>query len=334
MTIEIRSWVDPASWDDYVRNHAGGTLYHSTKWLAVAETFGAQTRTLGLWKNNQLVGALPLVTRKMGPLVLAGSPLNGISTPHMGPILDDPQLMGEFLLGLEAYAKSEGIDYLELAFSSEVSEELLTQAGYTVETRQTLTMNIPPDEDALWQGMEVRCRNATRKSEKSGVQIEFCNTLESWLNDYMEMSQALYERQGTTSPFSETYFRTLWEKLYPEQLNVLVARFEGKAIAAALFPRFKNACYYVDGVSLKEYNKLNPNNLVQWRFLQWATASGVTFYDMVGANIPSIAKFKVSFGSQYHSYTYAYRSLNLKTRLARQAYSKYGSALKRLVSRS
>ena len=333
MTIEIKPWVDPSTWDDYVLSHPEGTVYHSSKWLAVAETFGAQTRILGLWQDSKLAGALPLVTRKMGPLVLGGSPLNGISTPHMGPLLEDQQLMGEFLFGLEVYAKSEGIDYLELAFPVEVSEELLTKGVYTLEIRQTLRMDITPDEEALWKGMEVRCRNATRKSEKSGVQIEFCTTLESWLKDYMAMSQALYERQGTTSPFSETYFRTLWEEFYPDQLNVLVARYEGKAIAAALFPRFKNACYYVDGVSLKEYNKFNPNNLVQWRFLQWACAHGVTFYDMVGANIPSIAKFKASFGSHYHSYTYAYRSLNLRTRLARQAYSKYGAALKRLVSR-
>lgn len=333
MGLTLKS-IEREEWQDFQKAMGQGSLFHRWEWQEVIEAgFGLRVNRLGVFdEEGVLKGLLPLIERKISLLKLAGSPLSGAATPHSGPLGLIP--LTEFLPALEAYSKQKHLDYLELGLPEMLEKEVLEQNGYTVEELITLELPIPNDEEALWAGLEVRCRNAIRKAEKSGVEVVEAQTLEEWLEPYYELSCGVYRRQDKEPPFSKEYFSALWRNLYPSgDLVVLLARYEGKIIAGMIFPRDRIVGYYLDGVSDREYNKVVPNNLLQWAYLKRAQSMGIQLYDMVGANIPSIAKFKKSFGSSERNYLYAYRNRTIAARVGRTLYAKHGATIKKFLKR-
>ena len=334
MSLTLRP-IEREVWQDFQQSIPKGSLFHRWEWQDIIEAgFGLQVRRLGLFDQaGNLRGLLPLAERKMSLLKLAGSPLSGTATPHSGHAGDVP--LDEVLQALEIYAAEKHIDYLEISLPSLSGREIFEQNGYTVTELQTLDLPMPANEEALWAGLEVRCRNAVRKAEKSGVEVFEPQTLEEWLEPYYELSCGVYRRQEKEPPFSRDYFTALWQNLFEcGDLTVLLARYQGAIIAGGIFPRDREVAYYLDGVSDREYNKVVPNNLVQWEYLKRAQAMGISLYDMVGANIPSIAKFKKSFGSIERTYLYAYRNRTLAARVGRTVYAKHGETIKKFLKRS
>lgn len=327
--------IEREVWQEFLTGRASGSLFHRWEWQDVIEAgFGVRVNRLGLFDNNGVLrGLLPLMERKMSVLKLAGSSLSGTATPHSGPL--GPVALAEVLAAVEAYAREKRIDYLEIRLQDVQDKEVFEQNGYTVEELLTLDLQISQDEESLWKGLEVRCRNAVRKAEKSGVEVIVPQSLDEWLEPYYELSCGVYRRQEKEPPFTKEYFTALWQNLYSSgDLLVLLARYEGKIIAGQIFPRDRNMGYYLDGVSDREYNKVAPNNLLQWEYLKRAHMLGVELYDMVGANIPSIAKFKKSFGSTERSYLYAYRNRSMAARIGRSVYAKRGDTIKKFLKRS
>lgn len=334
MSLKLQP-VERQVWQDFQKSTPWGSLFHRWEWQDIIEVgFGIRVNRLGLFdETGELRGLLPLVERKMSLLKLAGCPLSGVATPHSGPLGSVP--LAEVLAALEEYASEKRLDYLELGLLDNIGKELLDQEGYIAEELTTLELPIAEDVDVLWSGLEVRCRNAIRKAEKSGVEVFEAQALEEWLDLYYDLSCEVYLRQEKTPPFSKEYFTALWQTLYSSgDLVVLLARYDGKIIAGGIFPRDRNVGYYLDGVSNREYNKVVPNNLIQWEYLKRAQASGIQLYDMVGANIPSIAKFKKSFGSIERNYLYAYRNRTLAARVGRTVYAKHGETIKKFLKRS
>jgi len=327
--------IEREAWQDFLKGTSQGSLFHRWEWQDVVEAgFGVRVNRLGLFdREGVLKGLLPLMERKMSLLKLAGSSLSGTATPHSGPLGSVP--LADVILALEGYSKENRLDYLEIRLQDLQERNVLEQNGYTVEELITLDLHIPKDEEVLWNGLEVRCRNAVRKAEKSGVEVIEPKTLDDWLEPYYELSCGVYRRQEKEPPFTKEYFTALWQNLYPSgDLLVLLARYEGKIIAGQIFPRDRNVGYYLDGVSDREYNKVSPNNLLQWEYLKRAQSIGIELYDMVGANVPSIAKFKKSFGSIERYYLYAYRNRSLAARIGRTVYAKQGDTIKKFLKRS
>lgn len=334
MSLKLQS-IEREMWQEFLKGMPQGSLFHRWEWQDVIEAgFGVRVNRLGLFDNEGVLrGLLPLMERKMSLLKLAGSSLSGTATPHSGPL--GSVSLTEVLSALEVYAKENRVDYLEIRLPDGQGKDILEQHGYTVEELISLDLQIPQDEDSLWNGLEVRCRNAVRKAEKSGVEVIEPKNLEEWLEPYYELSCGVYRRQEKEPPFTKDYFTALWQNLYPSgDLLVLLARYEGKIIAGQIFPRDKSVGYYLDGVSEREYNKVAPNNLLQWEYLKRARSLGIQLYDMVGANIPSIAKFKKSFGSTERTYLYGYRNRSIAARIGRTVYAKRGETIKKFLKRS
>ncbi|MDQ7095570.1 GNAT family N-acetyltransferase [Desulfosporosinus sp. PR] len=334
MSLTIRP-VEREQWQEFLQGISRGSLFHRWEWQDIIEAgFGLKVNRLGLFDEEGILrGVLPLAERKMSLLKLGGSSLSGTATPHSGPLGE--AALPEVLSALEDYAAQKHFDYLELTLPDLTGKEIVAQQGYTVEELLTLDLVLPQDQESLWAGLEVRCRNAVRKAEKSGVEIIEPQALEEWLEPYYALSCGVYRRQDKEPPFTREYFAALWQKLYSVgDLVVLLARYEGKIIAGGIFPRDKNVGYYLDGVSDRDYNKVVPNNLVQWEYLKRAQALGIELYDMVGANIPSIAKFKKSFGSVERKYLYAYRNRTLAARVGRTVYAKHAGTIKKFLKRS
>lgn len=304
-------------WDKIIMESSHGTIFHTVEWMEVLEDiYNAKKLLLGIYQDGGLVGVFPAFLQRKSFLKLITSPLRGAATPYGGPIIKEGVLK-EVIRAFDEFTKN--VDYVDITFPPKVDLNMEIASSYTYEERFTYLLNLDQEIYGIWKNLNKKCRNVVRKADKSGVEIVEGDKKE-YLEEYYKMVEDTYKKSNIEPPIPLEHYKTLFEVLYPDKLKILFAEYDGKIIAGAIFPHFGDRVYYWDGASYRKYNKVAPNNLIQWHLIQWAVENGFKVYDMVGANIPSIAKFKASFGGDMVRYVYAHKSNSVLAKYGRCAY--------------
>jgi len=325
MPVVVFDPLSVAAWDDFVARRPDALLFHTSQWLALLEqVYSCRVHLLGVWDGGALVGLLPLLTRRLGPFLLGGSPLMQAiaSTPFMGP-LADPVYRRPILRALGEWQRKQKIAHLELALPVHLAD--VTDAiafGYSVESCQSVVLALEGhSRDELWGNLSSACRRAVHKAEAQGVQIVAVEDA-TYTDVYYPMCAAVYQTSGRLPHLSKAFYAAAWDLLAaPGYLKVWLAVTGGDVIAGAVVLRYRGTAYYLSGASYDEGQPLRPNNLLQWHIIQWAAAQGCAQYDLGGAVISGITRFKLSFGGELHSYTRLHRASSQVARLGRCVYA-------------
>jgi CelD/BcsL family acetyltransferase involved in cellulose biosynthesis len=321
--MELVACRDPREWEDLLAGQPRATVFHHPEWLEViAAVSGAELRLFRIERGGRVVGGVPLFFFRRGPFRLAASPPPQAAAPYLGPLVE-AALGGEALRATAEAARAAGAGYVEVRLDYELEAAAVAAAGFEGEARATYVLDLTPGPEALWKSsLQSGCRRAVRKAEASGVAIEEVE-LAGFLDRYHEMAASVFAKWDREPPLSRAdYERIAAVQRRGECVKVFAARLEGRIVAAGVFPFGNGAVYYLDGVSDPEGQAARPNNLLHWEVIRWAHDAGLTRYDMVGAGIAGVARFKETFGPALVPYTYAYRTLNPLTRLARAAYAR------------
>ena len=289
---------DDSCWDELVDRSPHPEIYQRSAWLRlVARSFGLTMARLALDFDGELVAGLPLVMRRQGPFLLAGSPLHDVATPQIGPVLQEERFLTPLLDAVDAWQRRHRVAFTEIFFPRPGGEAVLRSRGYSVTPSRTLHLSLlGADADSIWRGFEGRCRTAIRKAQRSGVRIR-CEGDGAFVADYWRMAQDVYARQRMAPPTPRSFYENLWSTYAGTgSLHVLSALHDGNVVASAIFLSSGGYLYYQDGVSQGTSNALGANNLIQWAIIRWALERGIHTYDMVGTGLPGIARFKRSFG--------------------------------------
>ena len=166
-----------------------------------------------------------------------------------------------------------------------------------------------------------------RKSEKSGVSVETVTPTQEWAEGYYAMLRATFERQGRAVPHPISFFRQLVAVAVAErgEVRLISAYHDGEVIASTIFLVDNTRMLYLSGTANAQGMKLAANSLIQWHAIRTAIEDGITLYDMGGLGVPSIDKFKRSFGGQdlsHHRWVHRTYLFRLAEPLARWAKSK------------
>lgn len=316
--------IPQAVWDAFVATAPQALLYHTTAWLTLLHTvYGVDCQQLGIWCNDTLVGVLPLLSRRLGPFRLAGSPLmqSIACTPHLGPVVAAPYLPAT-LAALEPVAANLGFDHIELSLPfcwSDATEA--EELGYTVETEETVVIELAGRTTAqLWQGLSSAARRAVHKAEASGLTVVEATTAQA-LDEYYMMCQEVYRPAGRPPHLSNTFYHAAWVALAElGHLKVWLVQAADQVVAGAVFLLYRDTAVYLSGASYDRWLALRPNNLLQWRFITWAALQGYRWYDLGGVAVPGITRFKLSLGGECRPYTRLYRANSLLAHIGRQLY--------------
>jgi hypothetical protein len=315
-------------WDEVLDSAAHGTIFHSFDYLKfITRLNAAEFLPLGIFRGRDVLGVLPVVCLKRGPFRIAGSPIGfaGMVIPYLGPVIDEallPELLGCF----ERWLTLAKIDYAELRWNRTVAGPI----GWETSTPYTVVLQVPADEQALWKGFSKGCRSSIKKAQNAEVTISDA-TDTGFFNEYLNMAVDVYRKSQRKPSMGIEYFDGLWT-MWREAgvLRMVKATHQEQTVAAAAFllDAQHRTAYYLDGVSYSRFNSLCANNLVQFHFLKQLVAEGYEAYDMLGANIPGIRQFKLSFGGQLVPYTYAFQARNAIARIARDSYKGIAATLR------
>lgn len=285
---------DDVAWDLFLANVKDGTVYHRSSWLNILHNIdGIALRKLGFYLDDKLVGLFPVFIKKMSILSAASSPFYVEDTPYMG-IASDVLDVNYAIEAIAEYMRKNSVSFLRFVQSKQCGG-LKSRNNLEIINKHTHLLNLDKSLDELWKNFEGRCRTAVRKAQKSGIEVKFVTEIDC-IAEYYAILTDVYNRQEQIYPHSLDFFVEIFKKYNGKDLYMLVAEHGGKVIAGGIFLMGTDTVYYLNGASIKEFNNLGVNNLIQWISISHAHALGRKQYDFVGSDQDRFGTFKKSFG--------------------------------------
>jgi Acetyltransferase (GNAT) domain len=136
--------------------------------------------------------------------------------------------------------------------------------------------------DALFRQFSQTKRNEIRRAIKSGVSVDFATNsddISGYYHVYLDWS-----RRKAIPFVEEDEFQELFA--LSKNRRLLLARYRDQIIAGAVV-RFVpgGVAEYAANSSLEGGLQLRPNDLLQWRAIEWACAQGMTKYSLGGTHL-------------------------------------------------
>jgi peptidoglycan pentaglycine glycine transferase (the first glycine) len=315
---EIR---DPDAWSQAVLRLENPTLLQSWQWGAFKGAYGWEPLRL-LWfteDGNPAAGAQVLF-RSEGPGLTMGY------CPR-GPLLNwrIDELRERVLRDLGQAAHRRGALFLKIDPALVLSDEPDSrtsaplggafpeirrdlehlgwqQSSEQVQFKNTLVLDLRPDEDTLLADMKQKTRYNIRLAGRKGVSIRRGTSADLDLLFRMFAETSLRDGFAIREP---GYYQRAWGDFIEAGLaQPLLAEVEGQAVAAIIVFRYADTAYYLYGMSLDLHRDKMPNYLLQWEAIRWAKEAGCRWYDLWGAPdeidpsdpMYGVYRFKEGFG--------------------------------------
>jgi hypothetical protein len=275
-------------------------IYISSEWLEILiDSYNVNLTFLVTLSHSEIKAVTPLLVTRKSMLKFVGSPLKGFYSDFMGTA---------FIKGVSENEREDIIhsiiesvrnlkpDYIEFRFKANKYKGIFLKYGYEVKKADTLIIDTNKNKNLLWNSLESRARNMIRKSEKNGIKVEFVTSRDFDVNEYYQLLSNTFKRQKSQLHHPKEFFISLLKDCNEKFVIPVVAKLDQELVSAAIFLRYDSTLFYLSGVSTLKGNQMSANSLIQWEIISFASENQILTYDMGGLGIPSIDKFKMSFG--------------------------------------
>ena len=254
-------------------------------------------------RGDEVAAVLPYAYRRRpgGFLLLEMPPL----TPYLGPWLRRSDAKYANRLSEEKKLISDLIDLLpKFAVFNQAMHPTVTNwlpfywRGYNQTTRYSYIINAPLTIEKCWGEIRENIRTDVRKSQKV-VEVRESATPEEFLN----LLESTYHRQGKTPPHSEGTIRRLVKACNEKgACKILLAiDAEGRAHAGIFLVWDSGTVYNLMSGGDPELRNSGATSLLMWHAIEFALSQGKNF-DFEGSMVEAIERFFRAFGARQVPY--------------------------------
>jgi FemAB-related protein (PEP-CTERM system-associated) len=236
--------------------------------------------------RGRLAGVLPLVRVRS---VLFGHYL--VSMPFLnygGPLGNDETVraLAEHAAGL---ARAGGVRLLELRSARKLPIDLPVS-----HRKITVLLDLPGSSEVLWKQLDTKVRSQVRRPQKEGIAVRFGPDQVGPFFDVF----ARHMRDLGTPTQPRLLFSTIAE-VFGESVWFGCAYHAERPVACGCGFRWDNEFEMTWASSLNAYNRLAPNMLLYWSFMERAICEGVRVFNF-GRCSPGAGthRFKRQWGSR------------------------------------
>ena len=288
-------------WDSFVDSSPQGSVFSKSIWLdAVSDNY----RVLGCFKNGELLGGIALVQKKIGWINTLRVP---VLTPFQGIIFGhNPKMSDLRRTSIQHEIINNILNFLDKRYKRIVFNNYYSLKdvrpfiwkGYDVTVKYSFTIDLA-EPDKLLQNMESRTRYEIKKGERNGIVVFKDNDIEK----FDDLHRLVYEKQRKKCPVSTQQLHRIHNILSLRDIcNIYFAANKDGTLCSAIFiVTDKDVAYYLMGASHPDFRANGSTSLALWTAIKELSTKFREF-DLVGANIPSIAMFKRGFGGKLKSY--------------------------------
>ncbi len=271
---------DWAAWEQW--NAVHGNVFQSKSFAEAVKQAGMGVELVIARENEKIVGGCFAFITLPKPVLRYFSEYRIVN----GPVLlnYDEQHIVPFLKFLERRAKDCETMVMQIKLSQPFFLDVLEENGYSVAQRApdySFHIDLTKDEVQLWNEVDKKTRTAIRKSKKSGVVVRQLNDTKELLMAYSLYIQRARAKKNWI-PYPYSFFLGIMEKMHPQNATVLVAEYQGKLIAEALFLHDTKTIFYFNNGSLPEYWNLCANSLLLWEGMLFGKQNGCRLMDLYG----------------------------------------------------
>lgn len=272
-------------WDRFVESIPGASFMQTSPWARVKSLSGWKPLRVVLFRENRIVGGAQILLK---PIPLLGY----LGYLTHGPLSGNDSIVREAVAqAIASAAKQYRIRYLLAQPPDFGWHQALTRCGFLPEAPTssmiidtTLILDLTPEPEALLGAMRKTSRYEIRTGLRRGLQMR-AGGFED-LDTFFSLMLATCQRQRVEpNPSSVEFLKMLWEEFSPRGMaHLILAEYEGKAIAGALLIPFGDSVYFYKVGWSGEHPKIFSNKVVYWTAICWAREQGYRYFNIMGVD--------------------------------------------------
>ena len=296
--------IDPtmnAEWDDFVRSHPFGQIYHLTSWKSLLERSYKHIRgriyVLRDDEENRIQAGLPVYRVRSW---LTGTRL--VCAPFatlFDPLVSNRSQMDQLSMALLEDARKLRCSYIEIRTYK--AGQYLEDSGYAESKfykNHSLRLDSPPEQLRL--GFHRTCvRQRIARAEASGLELRIAEQYSDLRIFYSLLSKTRMRLGLPPHPFA--FFEALWDEFRPMDLiSVFIAQKDGRPIAAIMLLTFKDRVSVEFSAIDESFKQYSPTHFLFWEAIKWASGRGFQVIDFgrTSPNNTSLMEFKERWGTE------------------------------------
>lgn len=266
--------VDPRTDSRWLHlvNRLPSDVFHSPAWMRVlSETYGFDPRAhLALDEDGTPIGGLPFC-----PIsdILGNRLVTLPFSDYCDPLADD----GETWTALIARHLGQNCAAVVRCVHNPLP---VADPRFTVvKQAKWHGLDLRPDLGQLWQGFHESTHRAIRKSERDGVIVQPAQSRDELRAFYdMHLAVRKYKYRLLAQPYG--FFLAIWQHFVEADAGfLLLARYQDRIIAGAIFLKWKDSLYYKFNASVSETLAHRPNDQLIWEGIKRAKEIRCTAVD-------------------------------------------------------
>ena len=309
MSISVRQWDDPTSWNRFVASIQGAHFQQGWEWGELGPSLGGQAVRLAACQDGEMVAAMQVFinpvrrTQQTHFMVPRGPALKQVTVQSMAPLLDAARTLGleHRSIGIRV---EPNVSVADAQYSDMLTSLGLHPSHPPSQPRSSWILDLGKDEDALLAEMKQKTRYNIRLAARKGVEVH-----EAGLGD-LDAFYTLYQQTAKRDDFfihAKPLYHTMFS-LYEQTRSfcLLFARYRGQLIGAVTLLRMGATCWYLHGASGNEHRNLMAPYLLQWKAIERAKRWGCSLYDFRAVpdllredqDMFGVYRFKEGFGGR------------------------------------
>ena len=273
----------PSEWQQFLARFPHAHILQTEEWGRLKSAFG--------WLPKYIISG------DAGVLVLFKNLPLGFSVGYIpkGPVgINWVQLWPEIVKLCRAqraiFLKIEP-DILEIDSSMlPLEKPVFLPGSRTIQPRRSIIISLEGSEADWLERMKQKTRYNIRLAQKKEVVVE----PSADIAEFFSLMQTTGSRDGF-GVHSLAYYQMAYDIFKPtDQCQLLVARYQEKALAALMIFCRGERSWYLYGASSDEERNRMPTYVLQWEAMRWASAHGCKEYDLWG--IPDEDEDKLEAG--------------------------------------
>ncbi|MDA7719773.1 GNAT family N-acetyltransferase [Alphaproteobacteria bacterium] len=306
--------ISTDQYNDVLNDKLFGTasIYHSLEWLSVvAKCFKYDISYYSICEAGSApLAVFPVFERRLGSLLIRGSPLRGTHTEFGGLFLRgniEEQIIFECFLKYEAFFKKGAYFEYCLDFFDPKTSRLLDRTASedsVLFERKTSLVDLNKTIGEIWTSFNGNTRNMIRKAQKKGFETQVCEATNSRIDHFYELLQKSFRKSGQVSPHPISFYKELFSSGFVSNVLLIEASSKNGGVSYGIFLIDRDRMRFLSGASNKLALLGAGSSVVLWDAIQIAKNLGLNIFDLGGLGIPSIDRFKKGFGGQEVSYTW------------------------------
>ncbi len=290
MKVEILDSFQEKAWNEFIDQNDQASFYHLLGWKSVVERcFKYKTFYLMAKNNNKIEGILPLI---LCDHIIFGRRLISMPFLNFGGICAlTPEAETSLIQKAKLLTHKTKAKYLELRHTRRTEESLQVKTN-----KVSMTINLKPDPQILWNNFSGKLRTDIRKAEKIGLYVKSGKV--KYVDSFYYVLSRNYNVLGTPV-HQKRFFHLMLEELEP-YIQIFVVYYKEKPVGSAMNGLFKDKVEGMWAGSLTYlYPHLRINYLLYWKMIEDACERGYKYYHLGRSSKDSGAlKFKEKWLAQ------------------------------------